>query len=245
MLLLMLQQLNGQIVNIEDKRKSFDSIGWYGRLDIGANLTQNNEAILALSSSVRVDRQGKQSRNLFMANYNFIRAGENRFINDGFGHLRHGHQLNKRWVWEAFGQLQYNRKLSIQLRGLLGTGPRFRLTNEEDRWDLVIGMVYMYEYNELNEGDIIRRDHRLSTYLSWQLQFNAQVRFASTSYYQPLLTEFRESRLSSANSLILNVNKRISFTSNFNVTYDNLLARLTEGVPKTSYQWRNGLRVVF
>ena len=121
-LLLMLQQLNGQIGNIEDKRKSFDSIGWYGRLDFGANLTQNNEAILALSSSVRIDRQGKQSRNLFMANYNFIRAGENRFINDGFGHLRHGQEINKRWTWETFGQLQYNRKLSIQLRGLLGTG---------------------------------------------------------------------------------------------------------------------------
>lgn len=240
-----LQQLNGQIVNIEDKRKNFDSVGWYGRLDFGANLTQNNEAILALSSSIRIDRLGKQSRDLFIASYNFIRAGENRFINDGFGHLRHGHEINKRWMWEAFGQLQYNRKLSIQLRGLAGTGPRFRVSDDEDQWDFVVGVVYMFEYNELNEGNIIRRDHRLSTYLSWQLQLNANIRFASTSYYQPLLNDFRESRLSSANSLIMNVNKSISFTSNFNITYDNLLARLTEGVPRTSYRWRNGLRVTF
>ena len=237
--------LSSQIVNIEDKRKSFDSVGWYGRIDFGANLTQNNVDILALSASARVDRLGEKSKNLFMTNYNFTRAGENRFINDGFGHLRHGQEIHKRWMWEAFGQLQYNRRLSIQLRGLLGTGPRFQITDQDDRWDFVVGLVYMFEYNELAEGSIIRRDQRLSTYLSWQLQINPQIRLASTSYYQPLLTDLGESRLSSANSLVMTISKNLSFTSNFNITYDNILASLTEGVPQISYRWSNGLRVVF
>jgi hypothetical protein len=235
----------GQIVNIEDKLKRFDSVGWYGRIDIGGNITQNNQTIRALTGSTRVDRIGEKARNLFMVNYNFIRADEDRFINDGFAHLRHGQQLSDRWFWEAFGQLQYNRKLSIQLRGLAGTGPRFRITDEDQKWDFVVGLAYMYEYNELNEGATLRRDHRLSSYLSWQVQLNALISFASTSYYQPLLSNFSESRLSSSNTMVMNINKSLSFTSSFNITYDNLLARLTEGVPQTSYQWRNGLRVTF
>ena len=48
-----------QIVNIEDKRKSLDSIGWFGQLDLSGSLTKNNNTVLTAGSSLRlVDTPG-------------------------------------------------------------------------------------------------------------------------------------------------------------------------------------------
>lgn len=233
-----------QIVNIEDKRVRADTTGWFWQLDFGGKITQNTRSVLALNGAVRVDQLRENAEWLLLANYNLVRADEDRFVNDGFGHLRFGQKFGERWMWESFGQLQYNRRLLIDFRSLLGTGARFQV-QEKENWELAIGLLYMYEYNELEEGSIIREDNRLSSYLSTRVKLNDYVSFASTSYYQPLLSQLGESRLSSVNTLSAAINSRIAFTSSFNITYDGLLARLLADVPATNYTWLNTLRLRF
>jgi hypothetical protein len=239
-----LASVNAQIVNIEDKRTQLDTTGWFWQLDMGGKLTQNSNSVLALNGAVRVDRLRETGQWLILGNYNLVRANSEGFVNDGFGHLRNVRNLNQRWQWETFGQLQYNRRLLIDLRSLLGTGPRFQI-RERENWELAVGSLYMYEYNELEEGEIVRGESRLSTYLSARFQLGSRISFATTSYYQPLLNDFAESRLSSANTLTVGISTRLAFTSNFNITYDGLLARLVPGVPATSYVWLNTLRLRF
>jgi hypothetical protein len=152
--------------------------------------------------------------------------------------------LNERWTWEAFSQLQYNRRLRIGLRGLLGTGPRVQLANTE-RVDLTVALLYMFEYNELNEGEIFRRDHRLSSYLSMRWKPRSYLSLNTTTYYQPLLTGWEDSRFSTINTLVLTVSENLKLTSSFSLVFDGLLARLATDVPRTTYQWKNGLRLQF
>lgn len=234
----------GQIVNIEDKRAQIDTVGWFWQLDFGGKITENTRSILALNGAVRVDQIKAQSQWLFLANYNLVKADEDRFVNDGFGHLRFGQQINSRWTWETFGQLQYNRRLLIDFRALAGTGPRLQI-RENENWELALGLLYMFEYNELEEGETTRNDARISSYLSARIKVGEHASFATTSYYQPLVARLGESRLSSVNTISINLNERIAFGSSFSITYDGLLAQLLPDVPATSYIWNNTLRLRF
>lgn len=239
------ESLKAQIVNIEDKRSLEDTTGWFWRMDFGGNLTENTRSVLTLSGALRLDVKQRQGEWLLLSNYNLVRADQDRVLNDGFGHLRYGRKLGDSWAWESFTQFQYNRRLLIDLRALAGTGPRFIL-RDKDQFDLATGLLYMFEYNELGEElAVTRRDHRLSLYVSLQFKLAENANLASTSYYQPLLNNLGESRLSSINSLNLSLGKHFSFSTNISITYDGLLARLVEGVPSTSYQWKNLLRVSF
>lgn len=242
--LMLTNSVQAQIVNIEDKRIQLDSNKWQGSIDLSSKLTQNTKSVLAIYTSVRVDRMVEQNKWLFLGSYNFARAGSQDFLDDGFFHLRYNRDLNRKWQWETFGQVQYNEKLRIRLRTLLGTGARLQLLADEKK-KIAVGLLYMYEYNELTTDLGLRRDHRLSSYLSLKLKPSKQLSFASTTYYQPLVDRLGESRFSSINTLTLKVNKWLAFSSVFAYTYDGQLAKDTPDVPSSTYQWKNGVRLMF
>ncbi len=233
-----------QIVNIEDKRYQKDTTGWFGLVDLSLSYVRNSGSVLSMAGTGRVDYLREQSSNLFLANYRVVRTGADDLINDGFVHYRYGRMLSERLQWEAFGQIQYNERLALKLRTLIGTGPRLTVLNKEKQ-KVFWGILYMYEYDELSEGQRYFRDHRLSMSLALNLQLTPIISFASTSYYQPLLTDFADSRLSSVNAINLQITGHLSFRFNFNVTYDNRIARETESVPSTVYNILNGLRWTF
>lgn len=233
-----------QIVNIEDQRGQSDTVGLFSRADLSAALTENTRRLFQVSGQWRSDWYRPQAQWLLLGHYNFLNANGERLLDDGYAHLRYGRPLRKAWTWEAFGQWQFNSRLGIEQRLLLGTGPRYQF-NGSDRWDLAVGALYMYERNDLDQESITRRDHRLSIYLTAKWHLNEQVRLASTTYYQPLLDNLAESRVSTITTLELRMSSAFAFTSSFNLTYDDLLARRLVGIPTMSYSWRNGIRVVF
>lgn len=234
--------VTAQIVNIEDKRQQVDTTGWYGQLDLGFNLTQNSSRILSLNSAVRLDRLEERQNWLIYGGYNRVSVNGNDFINTGFGHLRYDRDLSGALVWEAFTQLQSDEKLQLNLRWLAGTGPRLRLS-EEESFRLYAGLLYMYEYDRFS-GDIVYRDHRLSSYLSLRLQWNDRVSLANTTYYQPKLPDFSLPRITTATSLAVQLASWLSFTSRFNLTYDRRLSEDFEGIPLSTYSWLNGIRLL-
>ncbi|MEL7250381.1 MAG: DUF481 domain-containing protein [Bacteroidota bacterium] len=238
--------LLAQIVNIEDKRSDRDTTGTFWQVDFGGNCTENTRSVVTLSGALRLDILRVKRQWLLLGNYNLVRSDQDQVLNDGFGHLRYGQELGGAWSWEAFAQLQYNRRLLIDQRALLGTGPRFQVQDRE-KLDLAIGLLVMYEYNELgDEPDLLfRHDYRISTYLTAQMKLTDDVTLASTSYYQPLVDRLGESRLSSVNALNVRLGQHLSFGTSFAITYDGLLASLLEGVPATSFRWRNLLRITF
>lgn len=238
------QLSRAQIVNIEDKKMQLDTNTLQGQLDIGSKYTQNTKTVFALSSSIRLDLQGVLNHWMLLGNYNFVRAGEESFIDNGFVHLRYSKKIKNKLRWEAFGQVQYNEKLRINFRGLLGAGPRFQLY-EESKIKLAVGLLYMYEYNELDAEFGIRRNHRMSSYFTVRFKPAKNIAFSSTSYYQPILNDFKESRVSTINTLSLKFNRFLSFTSSFSLTYDAQLAKDAPNVPTTTFVWKNGMRILF
>ncbi|OAV46054.1 DUF481 domain-containing protein [Lewinella sp. 4G2] len=236
--------VSAQIVNIEDKRRSLDSLGWHGQIDLGANLTKNTNSVTTLQGALRLDRLGERGNVLLLSDYRLVQVSGRNAVNAGFLHLRYGYEPKDKWRWESFTQIQYNEQLRLTLRYLIGTGVRRRLY-KINGYRAYVGALYMYEYDELSESSIIYRDHRLSNYLTLRFPLTDDITISSTSYYQPRLPEFNLARLSTVTSLVMAFNKRLRLTSTFNLTYDERINRDLPEVPITTYSWVNGLRYTF
>ncbi len=245
LLLLLCGTIDGltQIVNIEDKRvERSDTIDWNGRIDLGVNMVENGSSVLTLKGGLMLEHTRYRSWWLLLSRYNLVQVESEDFVNDGFQHLRYNYRLHPRLTFEAFTQTQYNERLSLRLRWLLGSGLRFRLTNS-DTQQAFVGIAYMYEYNEENKPEeIYFRDHRMSSYISFNLRWKDNIRVAGTSYYQPVFNNFADLRLSSKTSLIFTITSRLRITTTFNITHDT---RVPEGVANTIYGLSNGLRLEF
>lgn len=231
--------LNGQIVNIENKRVEHkDSLAWYGQLNLGLNLVENGSSILSFNGGANIEHINRRHWFLMLTSFNFVQVEQQDFVNDGFLHFRYNYKLNKRLAYEVFTQAQYNEQLKLRLRWLLGTGIRVQVLKKEKN-SVYLGLSYMYEYNEETNPDLEFRDNRLSSYLSFLLQPFENAKVSNTTYYQPILNDFSDLRLSSQTQLGINLTKKLIFTTTFNITYDS---RVPEGVANTIYSLRNGIR---
>ena len=101
-----------QIVNIEDKRSQFtDSIQWVEQLELGANFTKNKEEIFSITGKAQIEFVYYDKSLISLTNFNFVKAGDQSFINEGFQHLRYNAKLKDWLIYELFGQVQYNLSL--------------------------------------------------------------------------------------------------------------------------------------
>jgi putative salt-induced outer membrane protein YdiY len=238
-ILLFSVQLNGQIVNIEAKRVNLsDTTAIYGQLDLNFNLIENGNSIISLGGGANIEFVKKKHWFLALTNFNFFQAGEEDFVNDGFLHFRHNYQINNFLAYESFTQFQYNEKLNLRLRWLLGTGLRFTLLQKKNN-DAHFGLSYMYEYNKESMPSMEFRQNRMNSYLSFSFQIFPNARLSNTTYFQPVITDLEDLRLASQAALLINFTKKLLFTSTFNITYDSMVP---ENVENTFYSFKNGIR---
>jgi hypothetical protein len=235
--------LYSQIVNIEKKRISDDSTGWFGTLNMNFSGAKSTKAILALSSGTLLEYKARNNKELWLliTDLSLISADKEKFSNSGFGHLRYNYKLGKAIRWELFTQIQYNSLTKINKRALLGTGPRFKLTQYENA-KFYWGIAYMYEYEEVSDTTMLHHDHRLSSYFSFSLSPEETVNLSSTTYVQPLLKDWTDFRISTETNLSLNISKKLKFNSTFKYAFDS--APPSE-VPRNTYSFTNGLELEF
>jgi hypothetical protein len=237
--------LSAQIVNIEDKRvKLGDTIAFKGFADLGFNLYQTDKKLVSGRGNIQMEYIHNRHFLLSLTGYNFVQADKTKYLNDGFQHLRYNYELTPdEWVWEGFVQAQYNERTRILFRGLTGTGIRWKL-RKYLKQRVYLGVLYMFERNELNKTEILENNHRLSSYLSFNFKINSFSKFSSTTYFQPLLNQFHNYRLSSESALVFGLAKNWNFKATFSMNYDND-PRLPVNFPDLTYSWINGLRYDF
>lgn len=241
-ILIILSTLNifAQIVNIEDKRSTFtDSIGWFETGELSGQWKKNKTEILSVRAGFQLEFQYKKRILLSISKLNFASADMKNFINEGFQHLRYTRLINNRFGFEAFGQAQYNEQLSLKLRILFGSGMRLNLCQGKSKCNL--GLSTMYEYDEESD-DVTHKDFRLSSYFSAVIPFSDKIKLYTTSYYQPLLNNFNDFRLSSQSKLVMGITKKVSATITFSILYDS---RAPVDSPDLSEDLYGGIRYKF
>ncbi len=228
------------MVNIETLRKASGSAKWTGSVSLGVSLIKNKNDIFRIANKAHVQYYDQINLWLFVNDLNFQKIGGNSLVNRETQHLRYNRKISERVKWEAFTQAQYDAISEIDFRGLIGTGPRFKLTKSDD-YRFYLGTLIMYEYEKASSviSNRTQNDLRGSVYLSFSLYPTETISIISTSYYQPKLDEFSDYRFSSNTSLLFEIFKNLAFKTNFNFFYDAI--PVSSNIPKTQFELTNGL----
>lgn len=235
-------QANSQILNVESLRKVTDTSGFSGSASLDFSLKKDLNEYFGFRTNMHVQYKMNKHLVLIKNDLEFQRIEGNKFANSGISHLRYNYKIFPRITWEVFIQAQYNKVSKINFRGLLGTGPRFKLSDSE-RFNFYVGTLVMYEQEELDDDlTPIERDIRGSAYFSFSLYPRQNISVISTTYYQPQLSEFKDYRISSQTSLLIKMFENLSFKTTYTYIYDEFPA---EGIPKSQYSFTSGIAYTF
>ncbi|MEP7127943.1 MAG: DUF481 domain-containing protein [Chitinophagales bacterium] len=231
-----------QVVNIESERLRADSNGLYGSLGANFALTSNTKTVIVFDANMQTEYKQDSNLYLLLGSYGFVNGDNEDFYNNAFIHFRYNRKLSKLLRWEAFTQLQFNKISKINLRYLLGTGPRFKLTDNK-KLKIFVASLVMYEYEEDDTTEnYIHRDVRSSSYLSFTYTPVKNVQIISTSYYQPLFTQFNDFRFVNEESVIVSISDKFTIEPKFSYLYDS---EPVNGVPRVNYSFTTGLNYYF
>ncbi len=227
-----------QILNAESLRKVTDTSGFSGSASLNFSIKRDVNAYFGLSSSTHLQYKMNSHLVLLKNDFDLKNIEGNKFENAGISHLRYNYRFHPRIAWEVFTQAQYNKVSKINFRGLLGTGPRFKLTNSEN-YKFYFGSHIMFEYEELSDGTTpLQKDFRSTSYLSFSMYPTKTFSIISTTYFQPKLEDFGDYRLSNQTSLLFNLFKNFAFKTSYTFVYDQTPA---EGIPNSQYNLLSGV----
>lgn len=211
---------SSQIVNVELARMDENKNGWQGLVDFSFYSLKNTSTLFTFSNNINT--QFKKDKNLYLIlnNINIAYSDIDKFEQNAFQHLRYGRFLDSNFTYELFGQHQYDKIQLIKQRLLLGTGFRFNYFSK-GVLSAYTGVSYMFEYESELKTQLIHYNQRMSAYSNIKLTVKKWFRFYNTTYYQPLITNLSDFRVSSSNTLLFKINEYLSFSTNYNFSYDS------------------------
>lgn len=240
-LLLLFHTAHAQVVNIEARRMSTDSIRFVGDFNLAVLLNSTNgKSITTFRGNIVTQWKSKKYKHLLLAaaNYDLANAEEESFVNNFYIHLRYNYKINHWLRWEAFVQSQTNEPLGLQFRQLFGTGPRFKLKLNKDA-DVFLGTAYMYEYEKTVPPTMEMLNlHRWSNYASLNIhipKLNGSI--ISTIYYQPVFSDFTDFRIMNDTRVDFNLTAKWRVYTRFSYLFDS---KPPANIRKTALNFEQG-----
>jgi len=214
-----------QIVNVEKKRKQQN--GFQATIGFDFNIKQSSSKILELKNIIDLQYSYNAHSFILLNDIKLLSVDKGSLVNNGFQHFRYNYTVKDSsfLTLEAFGQHQYNEQKLLQKRIVGGLGPRFRIINKEKiKW--YTAPLLMYEYEDLDEVqlDTVIYDNallRLDAYTNFNFSVNDVISFNLIAYFQPVLSNFNDFRLSGETGIRINITKHLSYNIGFSADYDH------------------------
>jgi len=233
-------------VNTEKYRASDKKVGLSGYLELSGTVKTGNTEKTEAGIDGRLNWKTTGSTTFFVFESDYEWVNGKRSSDEGLFHIRHMKVLAKPISVEAFGQVNYDKKLLIKNRELIGAGIRYKLFDFE-KSDLSVGTAYMFEHenydlsaNATHPTEV--KVSRWSNYVSFYLQFNPNVTLGGVVYYQPRFNDFNDYRLLNENSLMVGITEVFSLSINFKIRHDS---NPPDGIKKTDTQTDFGIAIKF
>lgn len=207
-----------QVVNIENKRFYDDTAGWSGNIDLGLSAQQVKD--IFVSANLKTHAQYKTRKHYYLLLSDIKYTGSKIvYSNTGMLHFRYAYRIkNGPWKWESYVQAQYNQVLLQKFRGLAGSGLRWKFY-DNNKTRFFVGSSFFYEYEEILPS-IYNNDVRWSSYLSLFIA-RPNFNFTCINYYQPLINNFYDFRISGQFTFLFKVHKKLDFKYEFTHAYDS------------------------
>jgi Protein of unknown function, DUF481 len=234
------KSVRAQLVNIESARMQSDTTGWLG--NVGGSFSVTKTVGSVLQAEVHAHAQYKTQKNLYLilGNYTILKTANQNILNNSFLHFRYNRKLTEMLRWEAFTQIQQNLVTRIDLRFIVGTGPRFKLTASQ-KFRSYLGIGAMFE-SEREKGDPLVKHHdvRSTNYLSFTYKPTPIVEIVSTTFYQPLFRDFGDYRFLNQDQVSVSLTSKLSVTLSWNYLFDK---RPPVGTPRENYTFLTGFNL--
>jgi hypothetical protein len=210
--------LQGQVINIENKRIYDDTTGWNGSIDGSIAMMQTKDLLFNFTFRPKIQFKTKKHSYLLLADM-FYSKGSEIYANSGMAHFRYAYRIKGPWKWESYTQTQYNKLLDQRLRALAGTGLRVKFM-DNDGYKLFVGTSTFFEYEEIQSSSVVNQDFRSSTYLSWFIDPKTVFTFSGATYFQPRWDNLSDYRIMGQYSLNFKLTQRTDFKFEFTTFYD-------------------------
>ena len=164
---------------------------------------------------------------IFVSNFDYLRINDSDFLNFGLIHGRTVFNYDNKNNMETFVQYSFDNFRGLAPRWIAGGTFRTKVV-ESNRMTLILGLGGLYE-NETWEHPFTEETIHIdflksSNYISLRLSLNDHVDFNMVNYYQvgydPAIKAFRN-RLNGNLNLNTKITDRLSFTNNFNFSYED------------------------
>ena len=231
-LLLASTQAAAQIVNVQPLMSSAEEVdGFQGELGGSLTLKTGNVDLVLLNSSLLMSYRIGAHKLISSSTGELGMKADDTFLERVFTHLRHQVSFTHWLTWETYGQVATDRFKRLSLRALGGTGPRFALV-DGPAVAFALALSYMYERELLNTSDYADSEaaydnHRLSMYMTGKFLLSPMLSFVHTTYFQPLVEDPLDFRLSSETNLNVKLSDSLGLAVGFLLAYDS---RPPEGV---------------
>lgn len=229
-------------MNIENKRIYDDTAGWSGAVDASFSALKTSSPLLNLALRPRVQYKTPKHYYFLIGDLVYSKGKTQVFSNQGMVHFRYAYRLKwKAWKWESYVQSQYNQLLGQQIRNIIGSGIRWKFYDNQ-KGKYFIGTSLFYEYERISKTLGVQTGTRLNQYLSWFIDPKSNYYFTAATYYQPLLSNFKDYKFMGQYSLMFRVKKHIELRVEWNSFYDS---RPAPNVQNWTYNTSFGLRYSF
>lgn len=225
-----------QVVNIEGRRFLNDTVPWTGYSNFRFNVSESGQRSLNLGLVGAVQYIDGRDRWFFINDLAFSQVEANEFQNTGYQHLRYNLRHDSLWTGEGYAQAQYNKPLKLDLRLVLGAGPRLRVMDSK-RFRVNAGTSFLVERETITGGTVLV-EGRNSSYAAGTLKISPLASLTGVVYYQPKVFDASDHRILVEGGLLINVTKRFTMESRLNLMKDSAPP---EGVNELNYSWNNML----
>ena len=235
------------IVNMEDVHLGVPEQGFSGQFRLSGNGASGNTEKYDVSAGTRLQWYRDKTTDFIMLDYSYGRASGTTHTDKGFFHLRHVYQMNPELAWEGFGQVERNEFTRLEFRGLVGSGARFTIGERASVRSQYLGSGVFYVSETLAEtpgltDDGTERLWRANIYYVIKYRFNEQVKFLSSTYYQPAFREASDYRMLETASLLVGLARRLDLTLGFEIVHDS---QPPQSIESTDVTYRTGISYQF
>jgi hypothetical protein len=191
--------LSAQLVNIESLRKANDSVRFVFNIDLSAQYKENNNnKQTEFDTDLRIVYRSKNFKNhlFFAAQYQYNHTNQTDINNKVLMHLRYNRIIKPRFRLEWFSQFQHDKVLAIDIRQLLGLGPRIKII-DHNNFTANLGSLYMFLNMSVYWMRTEPKTLTIDSHLIYLLRFfflNKSGKFSSVTYYQPRMDKFSDYR---------------------------------------------------
>ena len=232
-------------VNVEPLRQQVTERRFGARINASTTTYAGNSQGVVLGAAALLGGRTERNFGYLDVSGDYSRLAGVVSVAKWFAHLRHNFQLNPDMWWEEYGQLESDRFRRVQLRELVGVGPRFRLLHHEI-FELFFGTSYMVEHAELDSAD---RDpegqgtfERWSNYLAATLKPDERVLISTVTYLQPRISQFSDYKVLSVSGADFRITTYLHSRIDVTARYESFAP---SDVRHSDLEFKSSLEVVF